>query len=635
MALEKFGRYEIRSEVGRGGMATVYYAYDPNFEREVAIKVLPREFLHDPQFRARFDREAKTVALIEHPAIVPVYDFGEEDGQPYIVMRYMSGGSLSDRLIKGAMPVPEVIQMLSVLAPALDAAHAKGIIHRDLKPGNILFDQYHNPYISDFGIARLTNTANATLTGTALVGTPAYMSPEQIQGDKALDGRSDIYALGVILFQMLTGSVPYHADTPAKMMMAHLLEPIPPIHVANANLPLAMDAVVDQAMAKDPTQRFSTASEMATVLQAAASGKLIAPLSSARMAPQAGFAPNTVSSPAGTGQHIPTPLPVISSRPVTQPPIKEKRRGLPVWAWVLGGMLVLGLLGVMVLGSGVAIFALGRNQVKAAPTQSAYQAGSNPNTPTAEIMGTASPDANSGAPISTDAVMDTPAPENSVTTPETLPASGGSSITVSSLNSGLENLINYQANFVYEVKGKNENGKDVDGVIIIASKKMTASGDSYYRLAGNAITASTGSFEAYSVDKNSYLVGSLGGSAPACFNKATMGSSSNNFTQVEPDTFLDEITHAQLVSNGETVNNVATDHYQLDQSSIHNGAYKSGKGDLWIAQNGGFVVKLHMEVNGKGSVWGDMIDGVISWDYNVTNINTLDGIQLPKECQGP
>jgi serine/threonine-protein kinase len=177
MALEKFGRYEIKSEVGRGGMATVYYAYDPNFEREVAIKVLPPEFLHDPQFRVRFEREAKMVALIEHPAIVPVYDFGEEEGQPYIVMRYMAGGSLSDKLKKGALPVSQVIQMLSVLAPALDAAHAKGIIHRDLKPGNILFDQYDNPYISDFGIARLTNGANATITGSALVGTPAYMSP--------------------------------------------------------------------------------------------------------------------------------------------------------------------------------------------------------------------------------------------------------------------------------------------------------------------------------------------------------------------------------------------------------------------------------------------------------------------------
>ena len=134
MSAQQFGRYIIKGELGRGGMATVFHAYDPRFERDVAIKVLPREFLHDPQFRVRFDREAKTIALIEHPAIVPVYDFGEEEGQPYIVMRYMSGGSMSERLAQGPLPINEVVNMINRLAPALDAAHSKGIIHRDLKP---------------------------------------------------------------------------------------------------------------------------------------------------------------------------------------------------------------------------------------------------------------------------------------------------------------------------------------------------------------------------------------------------------------------------------------------------------------------------------------------------------------------
>src|SRR5512139_3667922 len=126
MTTEHFGRYEIKSEIGRGGMATVFHAYDPRFERDVAIKVLPREFLHDPQFRTRFEREAKLVAILEHHAIVPVYDFGEEDGQPYIVMRYLSGGSLAERIKQGAMPLNEVVKIVSRLAPALDAAHAKG-----------------------------------------------------------------------------------------------------------------------------------------------------------------------------------------------------------------------------------------------------------------------------------------------------------------------------------------------------------------------------------------------------------------------------------------------------------------------------------------------------------------------------
>ncbi len=199
MEPKKFGRYEIKGEIGRGGMATVYHAYDPRFEREVALKVLPREMLHDLQFRTRFEREAKTIAMLEHPAIVPVYDFGEEDGQPYFVMRYMTGGSLSDRMKKGPMTVQEAAHLMTHIAPALDDAHAKGIIHRDLKPGNILFDQFNEPYISDFGIAKLS-ASQANVTGSAIIGTPAYMSPEQAQGE-GIDGRSDIYALGVILFE--------------------------------------------------------------------------------------------------------------------------------------------------------------------------------------------------------------------------------------------------------------------------------------------------------------------------------------------------------------------------------------------------------------------------------------------------
>src|SRR5512137_1126343 len=210
MIPEKIGIYQIKSEIGRGGMATVYHAYDPRFEREVALKVLPREMLHDPQFRTRFEREAKTIALLEHPAIVPVYDFGEEGGQPYFVMRYMTGGSLSDRIKKGPMSLQDAVHIFERIAPALDDAHAKGIIHRDLKPGNILFDQYGEPYVSDFGIAKLA-ASQTNVTGSGIVGTPAYMSPEQAQGVQ-IDGRSDIYGLGVILFEMLSGRQPYEGD---------------------------------------------------------------------------------------------------------------------------------------------------------------------------------------------------------------------------------------------------------------------------------------------------------------------------------------------------------------------------------------------------------------------------------------
>src|SRR3990172_4176373 len=239
-------------------MAVVYLARDPAMKRQVALKVLPRQFTHDPQFRTRFQREAEIIAALEHPHIVPVYDFGEHEDQPFIVMRYMPGGSLTDRLKQGPLPVAEAGRIVASLASALDEAHSKGIIHRDLKPGNILFDHHNEPFISDFGIAKLSE-ATAALTGTGMIGTPAYMSPEQARGDKHIDGRSDIYALGSILFEMLTRKQPYEADTPMGIAIKHVTEPVPRILDARPDLPPACEMVITQVMAKSPSERFPTA----------------------------------------------------------------------------------------------------------------------------------------------------------------------------------------------------------------------------------------------------------------------------------------------------------------------------------------------------------------------------------------
>src|SRR5512133_373644 len=267
MQPEKIGLYEVKSELGRGGMATVYRAYDPRFEREVTVKVLPSELLHaDPQFRLRFEREAKIIAQLGHTAIVPVYDVGESDGQPYFVMRYMSGGSLSDRIKAGIMDVEETIRILTAIAPGLDEAHSKGIVHRDIKPSNILFDSRNNPYISDFGIAKLSQAQAGNVTGSAIIGTPAYMAPEQAQGDQ-IDGRADIYSLGIILFEMLTGKQPYEADTPMGVAIKHITDPVPRILSANPNLPGGMDAIIQKAMAKNKSDRYPTAVDMTNALR--------------------------------------------------------------------------------------------------------------------------------------------------------------------------------------------------------------------------------------------------------------------------------------------------------------------------------------------------------------------------------
>jgi serine/threonine protein kinase len=229
MSFETIGRYEVRGRLGSGGMATVFKAYDPTFQRIVAVKVLPATLLNAPTFRDRFRREALTIAKLEHTAIVPIYDLGEHEGQPYMVMRLMEGGSLTDKLKNGALSLTHTTRILQRLAPAVDKAHNEGIIHRDIKPDNILFDADDNAYLSDFGIVKLSQET-AHLTGTGgIIGTPAYMSPEQARGEGDIGGRSDIYALGAILFEMLTGQLPYTANTPMGVVMKHLTEPVPRI----------------------------------------------------------------------------------------------------------------------------------------------------------------------------------------------------------------------------------------------------------------------------------------------------------------------------------------------------------------------------------------------------------------------
>jgi len=288
MTLVKIGRYEIKAELGRGGMAIVYRAYDPSFDREVAVKVLPREFLHDPQFHERFKSEIKTIAALEHPVIVPVYDVGEEDGVPYFVMRCMTGGSLTSRIERGKFSMQEAAGIIDNLAGALAYAHEKGVVHRDLKPDNILFDGNNNPFISDFGIASFAS-APTNLTGNATIGTPAYMSPEQVQGDKT-DKRSDIYSLGVILFQMLSGEQPYRAEASMGVALKHITDPVPEILDLVPDLPEAANVVIKTAMAKNKDARYASTLDLARAFHDVAYGKDATLLSEA---PRQSLAPST------------------------------------------------------------------------------------------------------------------------------------------------------------------------------------------------------------------------------------------------------------------------------------------------------------------------------------------------------
>jgi len=342
------GRYEIISELGQGGMGTVYHARDPRFQRDVAIKVLPREFLHDVQFSARFDREAQTIAALEHPNILPVYDFGDQDGQPFLVMRYLPGGSLADKLKKGSLNIDEVAEVLKRIGLALDYAHSKGVIHRDLKPANILFDDSGRAFLTDFGIARISE-ATASLTGTsAILGTPAYMSPEQLHGDRELDGRSDIYSTGVTLFEMLTGEQPYSADTPTKVMMKHLLDPIPNLVDFNPDIPIGFQSVISKAMAKEPGERYLRAIDLADdfirliVTDETEQQDYFATIVESGM----NLGETYIESPPQGIEPAEKQEPIQAKPTHASPEAREAqidRRRIPLWLLFIGGIFVIGI----------------------------------------------------------------------------------------------------------------------------------------------------------------------------------------------------------------------------------------------------------------------------------------------------
>jgi Tol biopolymer transport system component/serine/threonine protein kinase len=345
MTVEKIDRYEIKNELGRGGMATVYLAHDPRFERDVAVKALPREFLHDPQFRARFEREAKTIAALDHPAIVPVFDFGEHDGQPYLVMRYMAGGSLAERMAKSPIPLPDIAVIVKEIAPGLDAAHRKGVVHRDIKPGNILFDAYDKAYVADFGVVKL---AEATMTLTmGTIGTPQYMSPEQALGQDELDGRSDIYSLGVVVYQLLCGKLPFEATTPAALIHAHVYDPPPDIRGINPDVPAAVKAVVEKALSKERGDRYSTTQEFAAALAEAIelpatqvtadAEELPAAPETTVLADEPAAKPKEKAPPPKRKTAKKSPEKKRKDRPA---PKAEGSRRIPSWTWLAGGGIV-------------------------------------------------------------------------------------------------------------------------------------------------------------------------------------------------------------------------------------------------------------------------------------------------------
>ncbi len=270
-ARKQLGKYEIIERLGSGRMAEVYKAYQPSLDRYVAIKLLHPFLADDPEFKDRFEREARNVARLKHPNIVQVHDFeyGAQSESSYMVMELLTGGNLQDLIRQAPLAPGAAARLLGQIASALDYAHSEGVIHRDLRPGNVLLDRSGNAILTNFGLARMVDEGSRITQSGSVIGTPPYMSPEQWLGE-AVDGRTDVYALGATLYEMLTGRQPFTADTPYQLRDAHLSAPPPSALEIRPDLPHGVAGVIQKAMAKEKAERYNSAGELAAAYRNAA-----------------------------------------------------------------------------------------------------------------------------------------------------------------------------------------------------------------------------------------------------------------------------------------------------------------------------------------------------------------------------
>jgi hypothetical protein len=328
------GQCRIIEQIGTGGMANVYKAYDPATDRYVAIKVLPYHFSQDPTFRERFHREAKAIAKLEQIHILPIFAYGEEDDTAYMVMRYLETGTLTDLIRQGALPFSEAARLLNQIAAALDYAHAHNVLHRDVKPSNVLLDAQGNAFLTDFGIAKMVEST-LDLTGGGILGTPAYMSPEQCRGSKELTPATDQYSLGIVLYEMITGVTPFRAETPIALIHMQLNDPLPLPRQLKPDLPEEAERAVLKALAKEPENRYPTCRDFAAAFDQVIRAQPDAPATS----------PTVVPTPADTLIKT-TDEPTILHQPAPE-------KGRPRWIWAVAAAGA-----IMVLLVGLGLFAL-------------------------------------------------------------------------------------------------------------------------------------------------------------------------------------------------------------------------------------------------------------------------------------
>jgi serine/threonine-protein kinase len=365
------GQYELQELLGMGGMGAVYRGFQQSLKRPVAVKVLSPALAQEADYLERFNREAETAAALEHQHIVPIHDYGVQDDISYVVMRMLSGGTLASRT--GEMTLPDIAKLLIQLGSALDYAHSKGVIHRDIKPTNIMFDSQNSPYIVDFGIAKLVTAGTSNTASGVMMGTPAYMAPEQWRAEMPVPA-TDQYALGVVAYSLITGQLPFEAPTPYGMMHKHLNEYPTPPQLLRANVPASVAQVLAQSMAKNPADRFPSVTAFAEAFEAAVldeehptSPRPITPptIPPRPVTPAPNWQPQPSAPnwqpanawtppPPSSGTPWPVQTPGWQQQPHTPPPYPARRaarRSLFPGMWLMAGAVIFGVivLGIIVL----------------------------------------------------------------------------------------------------------------------------------------------------------------------------------------------------------------------------------------------------------------------------------------------
>ena len=327
---ENIGPYRIIEQLGQGGMATVYKAYHAALDRYVALKVLHLAFHEDQTFTARFQREARVVAKLEHLNIVPIYDYSEHEARPYLVMKYIEGDTLKARLNQGPLTSKEIEDVVNSIGSALAYAHRQGILHRDIKPSNVMIAKDGAMYLADFGLARIAQAGESTMSSDSIMGTPQYISPEQAMGKKDLDAGTDIYSFGVMLYEMVVGQVPFSADTPFSIIHDHIYTPLPLPMKVNPKVPEPVQRVLLKSLAKDRLDRYESVEEMMAAFKNAWTEAGV-PMQGTSI---------TMRSAILTGEPTVLKTQMAESVKETGPAIPPVKKRSP-WKWISAGLIIL------------------------------------------------------------------------------------------------------------------------------------------------------------------------------------------------------------------------------------------------------------------------------------------------------